>query len=370
MRIGIFGGSFDPIHNDHFTICKKFKENLNLDRVFVLPTHLSPFKSEYQTPPKMRKEMVEIAFSSLSGVSVSDFEINLGGQSYTYKTVEHFKNLFPSAQIFLLIGLDSLTNFLKWKNVEYILQNANLAVAGRGGYHFENEVQQFKEKTGKQLYFFSYDGKISSTFVRELLKLGVLPEEYLDKEVLNYIVKNQLYKGDYNYDLVKNRLKKSRLIHTAGVITLAVTYAKRLGIDSEKARLSALLHDIAKYEKREDYLFLNLPDNMPESIVHQHIGAHLAKNILKIEDCDIINAINFHSTGRPEMSTLEKIIFVADLLEQGRTYAEVDELRKAVDENFEEGFKLCIQRLINFINKSGQPLYELTALANQYYNNK
>ena len=368
MRIGIFGGSFDPIHNDHYEICKKFKENLNLDKVIVVPTYLSPFKSEYVTPPTMRKEMVEIAFSNLDYVTVSDYEINQSNPSYTYKTIEWVKSNNKNAELFLLIGADSLVNFLNWKSVDYILENATLTVMGRRGFNLESEAERFKNSTGKPIFFFEYDGKISSTFVREILKLGVSTTNYINSKVADYIVQNELYSGDKNYKFLASQLKTSRLVHTAGVIILAEKYAKKLGVNVESARLSALLHDVAKYKKREDFKNVDIPKDVPESIVHQYIGAHIAENELKITDTNVLNAIKYHSTGRPNMTQLEKIIFLADLLEQGRSYDEVDELRNAVDSDFENGFKLCIERLIKHVKNSGEQLFELTTLANEFYN--
>ena len=314
--------------------------------------------------------MGEIGFKNLYFLTVSDYEISSTRPSYTYKTLEWIKEQNPTAELFLLIGADSLVNFLKWKNVEYILNNATLTVMGRKGYDLKAEVEKFKETTNKPIFFFEFDGKISSTFVRELLKLGVVPREYLNNKVIDYIKRNNLYSGDKYYEFVSKQLKESRLIHTAGVIVLAQKYAKKLGENVEKAKLSALLHDVAKYEKREDYIDVDIPKNAPESIVHQYIGAHIAKNTLNIEDENVINAIAYHSTGRPNMSTLEKIIFLADLLEEGRTYNEVDELRLAVDNDFEKGFCLCIERLIKHVQKSGDNLFELTALANEYYNKR
>ena len=85
---------------------------------------------------------------------------------------------------------------------------------------------------------------------------------------------------------------------------------------------------------------------MPENVIHQFLGAYIAENVLGICDQDIINAVRYHTTGRTNMSVLEMIVLVADLLEEGRDYEEAPRLRKAVDENFFEGFKLCVKRLI------------------------
>ena len=370
MKIGIYGGSFDPIHKDHVSICVKFKNMLALDKVIVFPAYQSPFKKGHFTDGLHRKNMAELAFKDYSFVEVSDYELNGKGISYTYLTIAHVKELYPDAELFLLIGYDSLKGFLNWKSVDYILSNVKLAVADRGGCDFDQQKRHFKEATGQEFYSIENFGIASSTYVRELLKLGVFSQEFLSQEVCDYIKKNNLYQGEELYLKIQQRLSSGRLLHTAGVAATAISYAKATGESVEKARIAALLHDIAKYESSQDYPECVIPDGAPESVKHQYLGAYIASKQFGITDEDVLNAIRYHTTGRPNMSLLEKIIFTADLLEPSRDYDEVERLRALVEKDFEAGFRHCVERLIVHLNKSTADVFYLTLLTNEYYNKK
>ena len=371
MKIGFFGGSFDPVHNDHVAICKKFKEVLGLDKVIVMPAKISPFKKQgYFVSDFHRKEMLEIAFDGLDYVTVSDYELKKDGVSYTYETVKYLSELYKGAKLYMLIGLDSLSAFLTWKNPEQILEYCTLAVAYRKGFDFEKEVNTFKEKTNKEIVTFSTDGKISSTYVRNQLFLSLTPTDFIPEKVCDYIKSNGLYMGDALYEYVASKLKPSRLLHTAGVIALAVEYAKKLGESADNARIAGLLHDVAKYESAKDYPNCAMPSDVVANIEHQYLGAYVAEKVLNVKDEEVLNAIRYHSTGRPNMTKLEKIIFLADLLEPSRNYDEVEFLRNKVNEDFESGFKLCLKRLIDHLNRSNEQIFSLTLMANEYYNGK
>ena len=370
MKIGIYGGSFDPVHNDHVSICLKFKNELALDKVLVFPAYQSPFKKGHFTAGNHRKKMVELAFKDYPFIEVSDFELNSEGVSYTYLTISHVKDLYPNAQLYLLIGYDSLKGFLNWKNVDYILSNVKLAVADRGGCDFDEQKEVFKQTTGYDFYAIKNYGTVSSTHVRELLKLGVISNEVVSQAVCDYIKENDLYPANEFYLKIQSRLKPGRLLHTAGVASTAVSYAKKTGESVEKALVAGLLHDIAKYERAEDYPECEIPLDAPESVKHQYLGAYIAKNEFGIDDEDILNAIRYHTTGRPKMSLLEKIVFTADLLEPSRNYDEVDELRLAVESDFEKGFRRCVERLIAHLKISASDIFYLTTLTNEYYNKK
>ena len=283
---------------------------------------------------------------------------------------EKLKELYPDAELFLLIGYDSLKGFLNWKKVDYILSEVSLAVADRGGCDFLKQKTIFKNATGRDFFAIENPGTVSSTYVRELLKLGIYSQEFISQENCDYIKQNNLYAPDDFYLKVQARLKYGRLFHTAGVVATATSYAKATGESVEKARIASLLHDIAKYERAEDYSECGIPADAPESVKHQYLGAYIAKKEFKIEDEDILNAIRYHTTGRPEMSLLEKIVFTADLLDPSRSYDEVDELRLAVEKDFEAGFKRCVERLIEHLKNSASDIFYLTTLTNEYYNKK
>lgn len=371
MKIGLYGGSFDPPHIEHIKIAENFIVEAGLDKLFVLPANVAPHKP-YACPVdgRHRFNMLKLAFEGDKKAEICDYELLSDGRSYTYLTVEHFAKLYPSAEIFFLIGTDMLENFPTWKNPEIILKHAKLFVTGRDGEDFTEAKNAFEKKFGSldRLVFSGFSGKkVSSTDVRNRLVLDLPVQDKLDKKVLAYIAENGLYKGDETADYVKKSLPISRLTHTLGVMNLAEKYAKRLKANENKALLSAMLHDVAKYLSPSDFDGFTLPEGVPSQVVHQFLGAYIAEKVLGVTDRDVINAVKYHTTGRAGMSVLEKIVFLADLLEEGRTYSDADELRRAVDEDFENGFKICVARLHEFLSESKNPVYYLSEQCYEYY---
>ena len=183
-----------------------------------------------------------------------------------------------------------------------------------------------------------------------------------------YIGKNNLYSPDEYHEFLRTYSKPSRLVHTVGVEITAKRYAEKTGANVQKAMFAALLHDNAKYLSKEDYPDFKCDEDVPEPIIHQFLGAYVAEKVLGVEDAEVLNAIKWHTTGRPDMSLLEKIIYTADLLEPGRKFPGVDLLRKAVDDDFESGFRLCVSELLKFLQAGNESVYYMSVLTNEYYN--
>jgi len=375
MKIGIYGGSFDPPHIEHINLCVNAVKSLNLDRLFIVPAKIPPHKKVQPISGEYRLEMVKLALSNVDvpQITVSDFELNSAGKSYTYLTIEHFKSLYKDAQIYFLMGTDMLENFPTWKEPKAILNMAKLYVFGRDGESMERAKQVFLNAFPDRLnslVFANFSGKmVSSTHVRHMLTLGLDAKEFLYQNVIDYIKSNNLYFCE-KAEFVKKSLSISRLTHTLGVMDLAKAYAKKLGEDENKAVLAAMLHDVAKYMDKNDFPSFSLPLDVPKPVIHQYLGAYVAEHVLGVTDIDILNAIRYHTTGRSNMSRLEKIVFTADLLEVGRTYDEAPILREAVDKDFDAGFSLSVKRLLNYLTKQGQPIYYLTKECYNYYVNE
>ena len=174
-RIGILGGTFNPVHVEHVALAKNALEELKLDKLFVMPTFISPHKNSAPAPAEDRINMLKIAFSGEEKIIVSDYEIQKQGKSYTYLTVEHFKNTFD-AKLFFICGGDMLTNFKTWKYPERILNACDLAVFGREEVFtdYEKEKKYFKERFNKDFIRLSYKGNnASSTKIRIYSSLGL-----------------------------------------------------------------------------------------------------------------------------------------------------------------------------------------------------
>lgn len=371
MKVGIFGGSFDPVHNEHISIAVGAIKELSLDKLYVIPTYIAPHKKNKGVAPgEHRLKMLEIAFAGVDKVEISNYELLSGGVSYTYLTIGYFKELYPTAELYFLTGSDMLENFPTWKNPEKIVANANLVLASRENGQFDDDLLINRVESlynAKVIKINAFGTTVSSTAVRTYIKLGLNPSGLIPNGVYEYAVKNELYSEDKLYSYVKKTLPEKRRVHTAGVILKALELAKKLGVDESKIETAALLHDVAKYKLRSDYLEAEIPLNVPDAVVHQYLSEYIAKNELKIDDEEILNAIKYHTTGRANMSLIEKIIYIADLIEPSRKFLGVDELRKAIDNDFDSGFKICLKEIVEFLKKDGEPVFELTLEAAKFY---
>ena len=133
-RIGIYGGTFNPPHVGHFRGAEYALEQLQLDRLFMMPAHTAPHKetSQDMPTPQQRLQMVQLGLGDREDMVVSDLEINRGGISYTADTVEQMAAQYPGAQLYLIMGTDMLSSFESWRDPERILKHATLAVLCRG----------------------------------------------------------------------------------------------------------------------------------------------------------------------------------------------------------------------------------------------
>lgn len=369
-RVLFFGGTFDPPHREHVNMLAAAVEEFAPYKTIVEPTFIPPHKETFCcASPRDRFEMCRIAFSGIKNAEVDDYEITREGKSYSYLTVREMKNRFPDCEILFLMGTDMLSGFATWKNPRDILECATPLLCVRDGENQTSEetVNGFYEKFGVTPYVLKYEGEnMSSTDCKIRIMLS-LPTDALSDEIRDYIEERGLYRSDEKFEFVKNNLKPERIEHTANVISYALKKCSALGIEKGKALTAALLHDCAKYLKVDQYDGFRMPQGVPSPVVHQYLGAFVAEKILGVTDSDVLDAIRYHTSGRENMSRLEKLIFTADMLEKGRSFDGVDELRKFADEDFENGFRRALQRSYEFVKNSGKPLYSLTEKAVNRY---
>lgn len=204
-RIGIFGGSFNPIHNGHIHLIKCALNDFSLDRLILVPTALAPHKSSAEyVPAQHRLEMCRLAVSDIEKVQISSFEIDKGGKSYSIDTIEHFCEMYTSDELFLLVGSDMLFSFDKWYCYEKILEKASLCAVSRHGDDIE-KLEQCAEKLrkfGQILISHSDSVPMSSSEIRHFINFGKDFSCYLPKKVVQYIKAHSLYLEErVNYDV-------------------------------------------------------------------------------------------------------------------------------------------------------------------------
>ncbi|MBR6243147.1 MAG: nicotinate (nicotinamide) nucleotide adenylyltransferase [Ruminococcus sp.] len=197
MKIGIYGGSFNPVHKGHVHLASEAAAKLGLDKVYFIPSKISPHRStaEY-VPEKDRLAMLEIVCRSDERFEVSDYELRSDRVSYTIYTIEHFRRKFPGDELYLLVGSDMLLMFDKWRSYDRILEEAVLAVVSRQ----DGDIRQLEKKAEELNYpgriiICSTDAvEISSSEIRRNIRENVFDTCYLDENVVKYIKSNGLYR--------------------------------------------------------------------------------------------------------------------------------------------------------------------------------
>lgn len=187
-RIGILGGTFDPIHLGHLRMAEVVREKMQLEKIFLVPTHIPPHKTfSGLASPKERLRMVRLAVKGNPFLSASDFEINRPGKSYSIETVRYFSKRFPGAKIFFIIGADSLATLGEWKDISEILRLARFVVLNRPG--------DFAKPSAIKYSTVQMQGMdISSSNIRALVKQRKSIRYLVPEAVNQFILKSNLYR--------------------------------------------------------------------------------------------------------------------------------------------------------------------------------
>ena len=196
-RVGIIGGTFDPIHLAHIYIAEEAKKKLNLDKVIFMPAGIQPLKTDKKvTEASLRLEMVQKAIEGKIGFEASDYEIKKEGKSYTYKTLEHFYKEYKD--LYFITGADCLLDIDKWKEIEKIFSLCKFVVFTRPGYNnneLVNKKRFVEEKYNGDIILLEVPGiHISSTEIREKIINNEKVDDILPAVVLDIIKEKGLYR--------------------------------------------------------------------------------------------------------------------------------------------------------------------------------
>lgn len=372
MRIAIFGGAFNPVHREHVKLVRAAIESLNLDKVIIMPTAVSPHKSgRLSADFWQRYEMCRLAFSSVPQAEVSNYELIRGGVSYTYLTCRHFAEVYKDAKRYFLIGADMLDNFPQWKNPQEILSTFTLAACAREDKHgLEESRKKVEEQFSTRVKIVPYVGeRVSSTAIRTLAALGLDFERYVNGAVCQYIEDNGLYLiGELLK--VKNLLTPERWAHSVRVAVMCAKNASRAGLSERQAITMAALHDCAKYlEADSPYLAgFNAPD-VPAPVLHQYTSAYVAEHTFGVDDRLLLDAVACHTTGRENMTDADALLYLCDMLEDGRTFEGADGLRKIFKDDLRGCLKAALGHQIAYLQATGKPIDGQTLRAYNYIKN-
>ena len=374
QRIGIYGGTFNPPHIGHIQAARQAVSALRLTKLLVIPDRIAPHKvmPEGSPTPQQRLEMLRIAFSGSPDIHVSDLELKRDGVSYTFETILQLKETYPEAQLVLCMGTDMFLSFHSWKNPHIILEHADLAVFYRGDRNEREKVEAQKaemEAKGFRGELVENDViEISSTQMRRLLAFRCAAD-FLPEGVLDYIREKRLYDTRTDWknlpmdrleEIVVSLLKPNRVAHVLGCRDTAVELARHWGADETDAARAGILHDITKAIDGPLQLTLcgtygkilsDFSKRYPKTL-HALTGSMVAERIFG-ENKAVVSAIAHHTTGKADMSLLEKIIYVADYMEPNRDFPGVEKLRELAYSDITAALKLGLEMTLEHLNRQG-----------------
>lgn len=396
-RIGLFGGTFDPPHIGHLIAAEQAMIEAHLDGVLFMPANIPPHKKGRAQSALHRLAMVREAVKTNEHFVVSDWEIQQQQVSYSLYTIDALQAMAPSARIVYIMGEDSFLQLQTWFHWEELIQKVEIAVVRRPhtGEGFAAQWRALQKKGAKLIGVDRYALDISSTKLREDLAEGRKGNYLLPSAVQCYIHEQGLYRPDArtedflarcaHEDLslleeepyvrwrkrLKSDLSAHRFEHVHGVVRAARVLAREHGVSIEKATQAALLHDCAK--KKEKHYFdaflergwVEKEDWKPSPVFHAWLGARVAHFIYDVKDQEILRAIASHTTGREAMDDLEKIIYLADMMEPGRDFAGVQALR-ALYQDLNAALLFAMHSTLQKLEKEHRPVDPTTKKAYDY----
>lgn len=392
MKIGIYGGSFNPPHLGHLAAARAAASALGLDKLVFVPAGLPPHKElpAGSPTPGQRLAMTEIAADQLllpEVTEVWDAELHREGRSYTADTLEAAAERWPGAELWLLMGTDMFLTLHQWHKPERILSLAGVCAFGRteadGEAVFAPQREYLSKTCGARIATISIPGlvDISSTRLREELAAGA-GRVFLPEAVYGYILREKLY--GTNADLKRLSLEElrcvsysmvfaKRLAHIRGCEEEAARLANRWGADENRMRRAAILHDCTKYLSHEEHLEIcdkyGIPldplERATDKLLHAKSGAALAKHIFGQDD--IYDAILYHTTARAGMSLEEKLLYIADYMEPNRDFPEVGELRRLAYSDLDGAVGMGVSLSMQEMVQRGKELHHDTQGAYDFY---
>ena len=383
-KMGLFGGTFDPIHESHVSMALRLCDALGLDGVILMPTYVPPHKLKTSMADAAdRLMMCRLACADHPRLTVSDMEIQRGGASFTADTLEELSRRYPDTQWYLFTGADMFMTLRTWYRYADIIRLAVLCAVPREGVTVAmlREYAAQMKQDGATCYVDDRpEQPVSSTEVRRRLVEGERLDGLLSPSVEAYIRQRGLYidapmtqrTPDEQYKaIIRNRLSDYRYHHSLCVAQEAARLARRYGADADKAYTAGILHDIMKDTDKNAQLqilsdFAILLDEVEKAsptLYHARAGEVFLRHILQIQDEDLLTAVRYHTTGRAGMSLLEKVLFVADFTSADRDYDDVEEMRRLADISLEDAMVYGIAYTIEDLVRRRRPVHPDTVAA-------
>lgn len=377
-RIGIMGGSFNPIHERHLAIAACALDEAKLDRILFLPTGNPPHKRhEGLADAEHRFEMTRLSTLREPRYSVSRVEIDREGIIYTVDTLTLLRRQMPDAEFFYIIGEDTLLDLPNWRTPDKVFAMCTFLVCRRttADASAHPSVPLLAARGAKFIFLSLPPLDISATDIREALAAGEAPEG-LPPAVEEYIRLMGLYgvapvlpQPESQYARLKAALNERRLLHSILVAWTARRLARAHGLDERHCELAGILHDCAKCMPlatlqriaREHRLLLDKETLTNEALLHGPVGAVVAEVDYGVADTGILTAIRCHTTGRVGMLPVDMVLYLADKIEPGRrSYPGLAELRALAEQNLVAAMLRSLHMTQQYVTHQKAPLHPAT----------
>ncbi len=362
QSLGILGGTFDPIHYGHLNISEAAISQGLVDRVLLMPSGKPPHKKATASSQD-RLAMTMLAAWGRERGDVSPIEATALTICYTSDTLERLSQLYPDTALYLILGADAAERVPMWKNQDKIRQFCSgILIAPRGSRNHPVEIPGMSVRS-----IAMEETEHTATWIREHA------EEDIEKltPVAEYIRQHGLY-GAGECELIarlRGSMPVTRFQHTLSVATTAVCLAYLHGVDPWKAHLAGMLHDCAKgLPMPEQYEWIKKGNIQAEAdelelpaIVHAPAGVAVAREIYGVTDEDILSAIRWHTTGRRGMSGLDKVVYLADMIEPlRRPFPGLTRIRQIAYRDLDGAVRLAARISADHILGSGRQILRRT----------
>ena len=359
--MGVLGGTFDPIHEGHLRLAREAMRRFALDEVVLMPMARAAYRSA-AADIHHRLSMCRLAAAGEAGLSVSAIGAAPSIQ-YTCDTIPLLSREYPGARFSMLLGADKLSSLPAWRQADQLFQFFDFICFPRPG--VDPAALETAKAAGARIAMMpQFVSSCSSTQIR---RRAALYEDTLEtpQSVLCYMAENGLYQRDL-LPALRKMMNPHRFRHTLGVRKEAVRLSALHGAPIQKAALAGLLHDCAKGMSqaelsriaKDEQLVTDAAMLSSGAMLHGPVGAFIAQKQFGIRDEDVLNAIRSHTIGRPGMSRLELVIFVADATEENREdYKGLNEIRRLAEHSLEQA-ALCSLRLTEeYLRQTGRPFF-------------
>ncbi len=394
MRLGVFGGSFDPPHLGHLVVAEEARQALGLDRVLFVPAPRPPHKAgAVLTPALERLAMVRAAVAGRPGFEACGLEVDRPGPSYTVDTLDALRTLHPGAELFCLVGSDTAVQLDTWHEPERLFSAAAFVALLRPGWpaaRIETWLRAQPAGRRPRLEVVEVPGlDISSSDLRQRVAEGRSIRYLVPDPVRDLIAQRGLYgAGGGRADApcagtaptaaelqaaVRGQLSAARAAHSERVAETAAALAARHGLDAGQARVAGLLHDYFREVPAADIVAMArscgaVPADTPDdalvpAVLHGPVAARVLPPRWPGVPGNVWRAIDRHTTGDPAMTPFDCCLFVGDLVEPAHRWLGVEELRRLAEADLWAATLEAMNRGLRHLLEGGRPIDARTVVA-------